>query len=212
MNNGIRYYRQPVIDLIARNVLDGYDRRLLIGKPTAIPIDDIIESLGLIVEYHYLRNCDRICGETVFDTAEVIVYDMEKRKYKTIIVKGGTIIADAHLLDSGNEGRLRFTFAHELAHWILHKNIFCGSQYSAAMTKVPITEDCKLSSEVDRAIERQADMLGTALIMPITQVKRAYYAISRNQGSTRMVIDRMAEIFNVSREAMRIRLSAHNLI
>lgn len=145
-------------------------------------------------------------------TAEVIVYDMEKRKYKTIIVKGGTIIADAHLLDSGNEGRLRFTFAHELAHWILHKNIFCGSQYSAAMTKVPITEDCKLSSEVDRAIERQADMLGTALIMPITQVKRAYYAISRNQGSTQMVIDRMAEIFNVSREAMRIRLSAHNLI
>lgn len=109
MNNGIRYYRQPVIDLIARNVLDGYDRRLLIGKPTAIQIDDIIESLGLIVEYHYLRNCDRICGETVFDTAEVIVYDMEKRKYKTIIVKGGTIIADAHLLDSGNEGRLRFS-------------------------------------------------------------------------------------------------------
>lgn len=212
MNSNIRFYRQPVIDLLARNVLNAYDYRLLMGKPTAIPVDDIIESLGLIVEYHYLRNSDRICGETVFDTAEVIVYDMAKRQYKTMIVKGGTIIADAHLLDSGNEGRLRFTFAHELAHWVLHKNIFCGSQYSAAMTKAPLPDDCKLSSEADRAIEWQADMLGTAIIMPITQVKKAFYAIGRNQGSEQSVIDAMAEIFNVSREAMRIRLSAHNLI
>lgn len=212
MNSNIRYYRQPVIDMLARNVLNEYDRCLLLGKPKAIPIDDIIESLGLIVEYHYLRNSDRICGETVFDAAEVIVYDMAKRRYKTIIVKGGTIIADAHLLDSGNEGRLRFTFAHELAHWILHKSIFCGSQYSAAMTKTAISEDCKLSSAVDRTIERQADMLGTALIMPITQVKKAYYAVGRSQSSKQAAIDAMAEIFNVSREAMRIRLSTHNLI
>ena len=88
MNSNIRFYRQPVIDLLARNVLNAYDYRLLMGKPTAIPVDDIIESLGLIVEYHYLRNSDRICGETVFDTAEVIVYDMAKRQYKTIIVNG----------------------------------------------------------------------------------------------------------------------------
>lgn len=212
MNSNIRYYRQPVIDVIARNVLNSYDRRLLMGKPTAIPIDDIIEAMGLIVEYHYLRNSDRICGETVFDTAEVIVYDMAKRQYKTIIVKGGTIIADAHLLDNGCEGRLRFTLAHELAHWVLHKNIFCGSQYSAAMIKAPVSEDCKLSSKADRAIERQADMLGTALIMPITQVKRAYYAVGRNQSGKQAVIGTMAEIFDVSREAMRIRLTAHNLI
>lgn len=212
MNSSIRYYRQPVIDMLARNVLDDYDYRLLRGKPTAIPIDDIIEKMGLIVEYHYLRNSDRICGETVFDTAEVIVYDMAKKQYKTIVVKGGTVIADAHLLDNGSEGRLRFTLAHELAHWVLHKNIFSGSQYSAAMTKVPVSEDCKLSSEADRTIERQADMLGTALIMPVTQVKRAYYAIGRNQNGKQAVIDTMAEIFMVSREAMRICLSAHNLI
>ncbi|MEL7659094.1 MAG: ImmA/IrrE family metallo-endopeptidase, partial [Bacillota bacterium] len=128
------------------------------------------------------------------------------------IVKKGTIIIDARLLRKGVEGRLRFTLAHELAHWILHKNIFCGSQYSAAMIKGALHNDNKLSSEADRMIEKQADLLATALLMPIKQVKKAFYELRSKYFDKTVLVAKMAETFDVSRQAMRICLTNHNLI
>jgi hypothetical protein len=208
--NSVLYLDREVLNALARRVLNEYDRMLLIGSPVAIPIEKIIQSLGIITEFQYLRKDDRLCGETVFDDAEVGIYDMETKQYVPIIVKANTIIADVRLLEF--EGRLRFTFAHELAHWLLHRELFRSMESCAAMLKDE-ADVVRLSSQEDRMIEKQADMLGVALIMPITQIKKAFYRMRDTYGcnADRITVE-MAELFCVSKQAMRIRLAGHNLI
>ena len=128
--------------------------------------------------------------------------NMEKKKYELVFVKRGTIIIDAGLLNYRSEGRFRFTCAHELAHWLIHQNLFSGSGNMAAMDK-----RISKSSEVDKYIERQADILGSALLMPIGQVKRCFY---RLQGENKVEI--LAKMFCVSRQAMEIRLRERCLV
>lgn len=70
----------------------------------------------------------RILGKTVFDTGLEAVYDMELGEYTLFPVKAGTILIDASLCEEETStGRLRFTEAHELSHWILHKGLYTGT-------------------------------------------------------------------------------------
>lgn len=123
-----KYYTEQTMESIARRVLDAYDERLYRGQPRAIPIEDLIERHGLTLEFQYLRKNGRILGKTVFDTGLEAVYDMELGEYTLFPVKAGTILIDASLCEEETStGRLRFTEAHELSHWILHKGLYTGT-------------------------------------------------------------------------------------
>lgn len=60
-------------------------------------------------------------------------------------------------------------------------------------------------------MEIQANMLGSALLMPMPQVKRCFYQLCAKH-ITPALVKEMASIFEVSKQAMRIRLEDHNLI
>ena len=109
---------------------------------------------------------------------------------------------DASLLRCRTQGRLRFTAAHELAHWLIHQELYSGTGDTAAMAK-----SISKSSDADKYIERQADMLGSALLLPMCQVKKAFYRLS---GDDRVL--QLATQFGVSKQAMEIRLRNHHLI
>ncbi len=85
------YYREQALERIARDVITAYDPRLYYGSPVAIPIEDIIEAQGLVLEYQYLRNNGRVLGETIFDDGLTAIYDRENHRYDLLPVKGGTI-------------------------------------------------------------------------------------------------------------------------
>ena len=199
----IKYLRPELLEAIARNTLKKYDESLVSGYDAKeVPIEDIIESMGLSLEYQYIRNNGRILGETVFDDAYVPIYNMDEKRYELIFVERGTIILDANLLRCRTRGRHRFTAAHELAHWLIHQELYSGTGDAAAMLK-----SLSKSSEADRRIELQADMLASALLLPISQVKKAFY---RTSGEDR--VSRLAAQFGVSNQAMEIRLRNHHLI
>ena len=199
----IKYLRPELLEAIARNTLKKYDESLVSGYDAKeVPIEDIIESMGLSLEYQYIRNNGRILGETVFDDAYVPIYNMDEKRYELIFVERGTIILDASLLRCRTRGRHRFTAAHELAHWLIHQELYSGTGDAAAMLK-----SLSKSSEADRRIELQADMLASALLLPISQVKKAFY---RTSGEDR--VSRLATQFGVSNQAMEIRLRNHHLI
>lgn len=196
------YYREQALERIARDVIIAYDPRLYYGSPAAIPIEDIIEAQGLVLEYQYLRNNGRVLGETIFDDGLTAIYDWENHRYDLLPVKGGTILIDCSLCEEeASTGRLRFTCAHELAHWILHKKLYTGSGESAALAAAVKEDD----------MEIQANLLGSALLMPLPQVKRSFYRLRAGRGTQTLVAE-MAELFQVSRQAMRIRLESHNLL
>ena len=199
----VKYIRPELIEAIARNTLKNYDASLILGyEAKSVPIEDIIESMGLSLEFQYIRKNGRILGETVFDDDYVPIYNMDEKRYELIFVERGTIILDASLLQCRTQGRLRFTAAHELAHWLIHQELYSGTGDTAAMAK-----SISKSSDADKYIERQADMLGSALLLPMCQVKKAFYRLS---GDDRVL--QLATQFGVSKQAMEIRLRNHHLI
>ena len=126
-------YRLEAIEAIGRKVLQEYDRTLLEGPPQAVPIETIIETkFNLILEYHTLRKNGSVLGETIFDDGAAILYDHLEKRYRLIAVKAGTILVDERLCTNRLLGRMRFTCAHELGHWVLHQKLYSGTGDVAA--------------------------------------------------------------------------------
>ena len=88
---------------------------------------------------------------------------------------------------------------------MLHKKLYSGTGDVAAY-------DGKSSSDESIGlIERQADALATALLMPMPQIKKCFYRI-RPGHSDEQIVAKMADTFEVSRQAMRIRLESRHLL
>ena len=198
-----QYYQKETLETIARHVISKYDGSLL-RTPASIPVETIMELVyGLKIDFQFIRNNGRILGETVFEDMVVPIYERENEEgYKLIPVTAGTVIIDASLINNRGDGRFRYTCAHELAHWVIHKGFYTQSGVTAAMTKAV------KSSESDKAIEWQADRLGSYFLMPKGVVKMAFY---RNRND-RNIVDTLALLFGVSRQAMEIRLVEMRLL
>lgn len=201
------YYREQALEGIAREVITAYDPNLYYGVPRMIPIEDIIEAQGITLEYQYLRKTGCVLGETIFDDGGAIIYDYDLPGYTVIKVKGGTILIDSSLCgEDVSTGRLRFTCAHELAHWLLHKKIYSGTGESAAMVI-----ERNIPESQNNTLETQANLLGSILLMPLPQVKRCFYRLQPGRDRQQLIAD-MANVFQVSKQAMRIRLENHHLL
>ena len=87
--------------------------------------------------------------------------------------------------------RQRFTVAHELAHYLLHKDKL-GDEYP---------ENVLLRGGLPNELEVEANQLGAEILMPNEAIDN--YTADNNGA---MSIPELAEIFHVSTEAMSIRL------
>lgn len=89
-----------------------------------------------------------------------------------------------------NVGLRNFTIAHELGHWVLHRNLSIG--------------------ERNQQMEREADKFATYFLMPEEFVRKAFANLPEWL-PTEMKLDSMAKKFCVSKKAMKIRLSQREL-
>ena len=199
------FYRPQTLETIARRTLSKYDENYLNGSLRAVPIEEIIEkTFGLRIEYQYLKNDARELGRMIYDSGITTYYNRDIMDYAIMRVEGGTMFIEATLLEDDNSyGRLRFTLAHELAHYIIHKQIFSGTGVAAALYNDDTDED---------ATEWQANYLAKAILMPNGQIKRCFYALIPKCKSKSEYVGRMSEIFEVSKQAMEIRLKDFALI
>jgi Zn-dependent peptidase ImmA (M78 family) len=118
-------------------------------------------------------------------------------------VNAGTMLIEASLLEDDKcYGRLRFTLAHELSHWLIHKKIFSGTGEAAALYN---------ANKDDDATEWQANYLATAILMPNGQIKRCFYALRHKCKGQAQFVCEMAKVFEVSKKAMEIRLKDFSL-
>ena len=196
-------YNDTMLENLARSIIIKYDPALL-REPTPIPVEEIMEKVyGLTIEFQYIRKNGRILGETVFEDAMVPIYDKRSGEgYKLVPVKAGTVLIDVSLMNKRGDGRYNWTCAHELAHWVEHREYYKQLGETAAMV------DIKRSSEANKTVERQANRLTNYFLMPKGTVKMAFF---RNHGA-RNITAALAEIFHVSREAMDYRLQEMGLL
>ena len=193
------YFRPQALETIARKALTDYNPSYLNSKPQATPIEKIIEDVyGLSIEYKYLTNDARELGRMIYDDGITTYFNKDIDDYKLLRVKAKTILIEGSLLEDENcYGRLRFTLAHELAHWLIHKKIFSGTGEAAALYNI---------NDNDDATEWQANYLATAILMPNGQIKRCFNALRpKCKGQVGFVCE-MSKVFEVSKKAMEIRL------
>ena len=95
--------------------------------------------------------------------------------------------------------RKRFTFAHELAHFLLHRDRLEEGQ--AFRENVFLLRDTESKNVLSRADERQANRLAAHILMPISKLREAFAP-----GQPMYTVAALAKIFDVSLQAMQIRL------
>lgn len=141
----------------------------------------------------------------VFEGGHVPIYDMEKKCYMHIDVPAKTMMIDIRLLqDRRFANRLRFTYAHELAHFLIHKEHFAHSEQSPALLAGE-------EEEYDDVIEKQANMFCSYFLIPTGQMKKVYNRLMA-KGRSQNIVKEMAVIFGVAPTTMQIRLYEHGLL
>ena len=88
---------------------------------------------------------------------------------------------------SDNTWRQRFTLAHEIAHFVLHRDLLTDGVVDNALYRSSLSDE----------YERDADRFAASIILPAEAVRRAYRTEQR--------LGPLADLFNVSGQAMRIR-------
>lgn len=104
---------------------------------------------------------------------------------------GGTFEIKVNRHDS--RGRQRFTVAHELAHFLLHRDQI-GSG---------VSDDALYRSSLSDTREAEANRLAADILMPRDAVSAEF---ERSNGTLEERIQKLAELFGVSEAAMAIRL------
>lgn len=133
-----------------------------------VDLDGICRDLGIKV--YRLPLGSKVAGQLIRDES-----------------KGGFSGFAIYINSSDHPNRRRFTQAHELAHFILHRDLIDGG----------IVDDTMYRSDLSDRFEVQANRMAADILMPVKLVKRRINAMS---------VDEMAKLFQVSEQAMRIRV------
>ena len=139
-------------------------------KSCPVKIISLANKLGITV---YRANMSKNISGAIF--GKNLGYDNEKY---LIYVNG-----------SHHINRQRFTIAHEIAHFLLHREKIGDN----------LTDSALYRSKLSNTQERQANILASELLIPLHLLKDYINKGVRN-------IQTLSNIFEVSKEAMKIRL------
>lgn len=95
------------------------------------------------------------------------------------------------------ENRRRFTIAHEIAHYVLHRDM---------IAEAIVDNELYRSEQISSRYEAQANAYAADLLMPQELVQRVYEELVRLGGNEQWITYNMATRFRVSEQAMKIRL------
>lgn len=101
--------------------------------------------------------------------------------------------------------RQRFTLAHELGHYMLHRKLIgAGLDDDRAYRSTEVGKYHNIS--VGRREETQANRFAANLLMPLELIAREWNAFNRDNSPK--TVEEMATLFQVSKQSMDIRLES----
>ena len=198
-------------------LLAGYEAMIGQCASPPIPVEDVIERfLGLRLSYEDLdakMGMEDVLGATYVDRKKISINEK--------------------LLQDRNEGRLVFTCAHEVGHWILHRHLV---EITAGLNRFKEAIVCR-AKNAREPMEWQADYFASCLLMPDQETKKAFSLVypmgtlildnvRSSLGGTAVCVDPCVENWhfiadmlregggftNVSKEAMIFRLEELGLL
>lgn len=235
------------VPYIAYDALDAYAEDVLrdalpevLTTPCPIDAARFLEFyLGLDIVFKRLSYDRQILGMTAFNAGYVQVLDDQTGMPDALLVDAGTVIIEPTLTQKRNAPRFRFSLMHEGCHWMIHRPAFSpdnpyGSigkfenQYLAAKEgRIDYSRSQLERNDSDR-VERQADFLASAILMPKTTLRMAFkefftyfnerpHTIYRGGNAmddslAELLPEFVAGTFGVSKRAALIRLEKLNAI
>ena len=186
-------YSLSRVPMITYAALDDYAEAVIrdampeaLASPTPINVERFIEFyLGLDVEFKSVSYDKKILGMTAFNNGTIYVIDEFSGGRLPIDVAAGTVFIEPSLTQKRNTARRRFTTMHEGAHWLIHRPAFAEdnpfgtpgmyeNQFLAAKAgRIDYSRSQKERTDHDR-IERQADFLAAALLMPKSTLRMTF--------------------------------------
>lgn len=219
-------YSARQLESAAEKLLFQFDPERL-KKPKSIDVYAVIEKcLGVEYDWKYITPDQSILGATAFNAGYIWVWPepcyREGMLPSKVYLPKGCILIDATLTESGNRGRENFTVMHEVFHQVLHKNCFRREKpdYIHGTSQKALNDKKLLKTSLD-FIEYQANTCAAAFLMPQHVVREEFKKRSNNLSSkyplpcnymVESIICDMANAFSVSKQAMRYRLNALNMI
>lgn len=192
-------YSNEEIESIAENELNKCEEEYFI-RDGVIDIELFIEKyFKLELEYKKLVT-DQIAILFVEGISTCVLPEAEDdcdEEINIITINPRTIVINTKYDLNENEGRLRFTMAHEISHWILHRTY---------------TNNYISENNLKNLIEREADLLAAELLMPkkkfLNKINEFTKLDIRLLGfnDRKDLICKLAEYFKVSKKAASIRL------
>lgn len=227
--SGLPIVEQEDIERYAEDTLKEKQPEML-KNPSALDVDGLVYSLHLDKKEAILSRDESILGLISFRKQTLPIFD-ENLSYKILPVDLGNIVIDSRLKRVPT--RYRFTETHEAAHWMMHRTFYenpnkrdyifrhTGFSY-VACKKDPKEYGRKNPKEAetdDEWVEWQADNMSGALLMPRETFLVAVKLIMKECGYVEprivsgqrdprkyIVIERLANIFQVSKRSVKIRL------
>ena len=218
-------YTSDRLEKKVEEILAKYKDGAMLIRPQAMDVDHFAEFYcKATIDFANLSEDGLTLGLTCFNDGKLLVWNDTYTKKHPIDVEKGFIFVDKSILECEVEGRVRFTIIHECSHYLLHSRFYykkpgvetpqikCTVYHVEEWTKRPPMTD-------DEIREWQANRLGAALIMPARTVKMliaqqlgisaeafkpAYFSYDFIQG--------MADVYQVSKSAMRNRLRDLNIL
>lgn len=214
----VPFIPEPRIERAAGEVLARWATDRAWSPAPPVPVDEIVElQMELRVDYDDLRarlGIDDVLGAIWFG----------KRLIR--VDESLNIESRPHLL-----GRYRWTLAHEGGHWILHREILAAPTIDESLFGDLGAPAFVCRSGQKPPEEKQADLFARHLLMPTDLVRGAWRdwrgdaepvfisdlrAEAHPNDSDDFLVDRFirpfADLFEVSREAMRYRLQGLGLV
>lgn len=123
-----------------------------------------------------------------------------------MLIQGRRLFVDDKLIDARFGKRYRFTLAEELAHFIIHKDIYKDCKNLDER----IEKDSLLTGQEQWFLETNAKALASAILMPKTMIENRIEQLFSTMGNdpkyTQSIINILAQDFDVNPQAVRRRL------
>jgi Zn-dependent peptidase ImmA (M78 family) len=222
LRDGSVFFKPEAIETEALHLLTEYSDKFGELTEPPVPVEEILEAhLELAFDFEDLT--------TKFGASDVLgaTWIREKR----VLINQSLDPAE----NPSMEGRFRFTVAHEIGHWHLHRSYYLASEGQASLfgdAGMPSVV-CRTSSAKEPK-EWQADKFAGYLLMPRRMVHAAWeaehgartpyfakqemdalsakYRLPSGERPVTDVARRMANLFRVSSQAMQIRLMDMGLV
>lgn len=228
--NGMYKLNRADFEDIAYEILDKYLPDTLIA-PGVVDINYLIRDCLYLNIYSKNITADKsVLGLIAFEDATLHCYDLAFNRTK-IDLQAGDIVIDLSLSGTQMQFRRRFTLAHEMAHWILHRSYHSpiNQQFEFRKPyKVTQASDVeknfkRVFSDTDRE-EWQANSLAAAILMPRNVFNHAVFNCKMthfvdkdrirfaSKDDCNEFFNYLSNIFKVSRQAAEIRLAQLGII